>query len=347
MLFVVVVATLALASLSASQVDSSNLPPLILPGRVNNTTGQSCPPEEVRERGRNKIDENIQYLLRTVVVPSLCQLFSTQSSPALSCSALPTSCPSGFYWIRSSNGSAVQLYCDMDRVCGCNGTGGGWTRVTFLNTTNPDQQCPGDWILETRSREPRRQCEIHRTGCSSATFNTFGISYSRVCGRVKGYQDGRTTAFFGSGTPNSSIDSYYLDGVSLTHGPPGARHHIWSFASGIREEDTEYACPCAGNTRTLQTVPSFVGNDFFCESGNPSFLNTVGGLYRADPLWDGQGCASPPCCELSYPPGVTAPWFCKQLPQTTTDDIEARICSDSINPRTHDTPVQLVELYVR
>ena len=212
--------------------------------------------------------------------------------------------------------------------------------------TDPNQQCPGEWTLQIRSTEPRRQCEIHRTGCSSAVFNTFGISYSHVCGRVRGYQDGRTTAFFGFGTPNSSIDSYYLDGVSLTHGPPGARQHIWSFASGRRESQPSGGCPCANRLSAVRQIPSFVGNDFFCESGNPS-PNTVGGFYLNDTLWDGQGCGSPPCCELSYPPGVTAPWFCKQLPQTTTDDIEARICSDSPNPGSDDTPLDLVELYVR
>ena len=217
----------------------------------------------------------------------------------------------------------------------------------FLNTTNPDQQCPGDWTLQIRSTEPRRQCEIHRTGCSSAVFNTFGISYSHVCGRVRGYQKSGTTAFFfGFGMPNSSIDSYYLSGVSLTHGPPGARQHIWSFAGGSNEIHLGSSCPCANRPSAVRQIPSFVGNDFFCESGNPSPIS-VGGFYPNDTLWDGEGCASPPCCELSYPPGVTAPWFCKQLPQTTTDDIEARICSDSINPGYDDTPVQLVELYVR
>ena len=42
---------------------------------------------------------------------------------------------------------------------------------------------------------------------------------------------------------------------------------------------------------------------------------------------------------------MTAPWFCKQLPQTTTDDIEARICRDNIYG-SEDTPVELVELYI-
>ena len=345
MLFTLIVATLALVSQSASQVDSSNLPPLILPGRVNNTTGQSCPPEEVRERGRNEVDENIQDLLRTVVVPS-CLLFSTQSSPAVSCSALPTSCPSGYYWIRSSNGSAVQLYCDMDRVCGCTGTGGGWTRVAFLNMTSPDQQCPGAWMLQIRSTEPRRLCGVNissHQACFSAMFSTYDISYNHVCGRVRGYHYSTTLGF---GTSNSSIDSFYVDGVSLTHGPPGARQHIWSFAAGYGEHNIyDNGCPCANLSRPLARVPFFVGNDFFCESGNPVAYSGRGGLYQNDPLWDGQGCGSPPCCELSYPPGVTAPWFCKQLPQTTTDDIEARICHGSIHPE--DTPVELVELYIR
>ena len=342
MLFAVVVATLALISQSASQADSSNLP-LILPGRVINTTGQSCPLEEVRERERNEVDKNIQDLLRTVVVPS-CQLFQTQSSPAVSCSALPTSCPSGYYWIRSSNGSAVQVYCDMDRVCGCNGAGGGWTRVAFLNMTNPDQQCPGDWILQTRSIEPRRLCGNTSTiqACFSAMFSTYGISYNHVCGRVRGYQVGGANAF---STRNSSIESYYLSGVSLTHGPPGARHHIWSFVAGFGEHNINFGCPCANLSVPLARVPSFVRNDFFCESGNPvTYGASTYRLYRNDTLWDGEGCVSPPCCELSYPPGVTAPWFCKQLPQTTTDDIEARICHGFTFPG--DTPVELVELYI-
>ena len=68
-------------------------------------------------------------------------------------------------------------------------------------------------------------------------------------------------------------------------------------------------------------------------------------LYANDPLWDGQGCGATSCCELSYPPGVTPPWFCKQLPQTTTDDIEVRICGDQ-GTANEDIPVELIEIYV-
>ena len=38
--------------------------------------------------------------------------------PADSCAALPPSSPSGYYWVRASNGSAVSMYCDMTRLCG-------------------------------------------------------------------------------------------------------------------------------------------------------------------------------------------------------------------------------------
>ena len=136
--------------------------------------------------------------------------------------------------------------------------------------------------------------------------------------------------------------------MSLTHGPPGSRQHIWTFATGAVENSPSsyplYSCPCADRAQALSLVPSFVGNDYFCESGNPEpeYSNT---LYANDPLWDGQGCGAASCCELSYPPGVTPPWFSKQLPQTTTDNIEVRLCGDEGN-RNEDTPVELIELYI-
>ena len=161
-----------------------------------------------------------------------------------------------------------------------------------------------------------------------------------------GYQYYSTDAF---GTPGSqTIEGYYIDGMSLTHGPTGSRQHIWTFAAGLVENNPatypDTSCPCADRATALSLVPSFVGNDYFCESGNPG-LTSAFMIFANDPLWDGQGCGAASCCELSYPPGVTAPWFCKQLPQTTTDDIEVRICSDQ-EIANEDTPVELIEIYV-
>ena len=195
---------------------------------------------------------------------------------------------------------------------------------------------------QTYSSEPRRLCGkgSSSAGCLSAVYNTYGISYNHVCGRVIGYQYNSPDAFEGGGSP--TVEGQYVDGVYLTHGPPGARQHIWTFAAGLSQTwRTIYACPCVGGT----AAPTFVGNDYFCESGNPATTWT-NILYASDPLWDGQGCGSPSCCELTSPPGVTAPWFCKQLPQATIDDIEVRICGD--HPiMDEDTPVELIELYIR
>ena len=340
MLFPTLIAILALVSLptpSASQEDNTAL---TLPARVINTNEQdSCPPDEVREMVRDETVQDVRNTIRNTVLRSHCDGL-TQASPVASCSALPTSCSSGYYWIRSSNGTVVQLYCDMNRVCGCNSTGG-WTRVANLNMSNPSEHCPGEWILQTYSSEPRRLCgRGNRAGCLSATYSTYGIRYSHVCGRVIGYAYDSPDAFAPSQT--QTIEGYYVDGLSLTHGPPGARQHIWTFASGYSEIGYgKWTCPCVGGT----AAPSFMGNDYFCESGNPQSSHTPR-VYASDPLWDGQGCGSPPCCELSYPPGVTAPWFCKQLPQATTDDnIEVRLCGNEPSSG-GDTPVELIELYI-
>ena len=46
------------------------------------------------------------------------------------------------------------------------------------------------------------------------------------------------------------------------------------------------------------------------------------------------------CCTFNNPP-----WFCKQLPQTTTDDMEVRICATH-GITNEDMPVELIEIYV-
>jgi len=349
-MFLALLATLALVSFphpSTSQGADTTFP-LTFPVRVINSNEQVCPSDEVREMVRDEINQATRNLTRNTIIPTFCG-GQTQASPAASCRALRTYCPSGYYWVRSSNGSGVQVYCDMDGVCGCSNTGG-WTRVANLNMNDPSQQCPGDWILVNYDSEPTRLCGRGNfgIGCLSATYSTYGISYSHVCGRMIGYQEGYVDAFeLINGSQVRTIEDPYLEGVSLTHGLPGARQHIWSFAAGLTElvQPTypNSSCPCAGRL-SLAHVPPFVGNDYFCESGNP--VTSLPYLtYTNDSLWDGQGCGSPPCCELSYPPGVTAPWFCKQLPQTTTDDIEARVCRDELS--SENTPVEIIELYIR
>ena len=221
----------------------------------------------------------------------------------------------------------------------CDGTPG-WRRVAFINMTDTSYNCPTGLNLTSYSKRTCGRSHTTDERCSSTTFSVGGLPYSQVCGRIRGYQFGATSGFSGSST---SIDNGYVEGVSLTHGGDGSRQHIWTFVAGLSEVSAIWpneGCPC--DTAAPGVVPSFVGNDYFCESGVHSEWNYNATLYSNDVLWDGQGCtSSSTCCQFNNPP-----WFTKSLPTGTTDDIELRICIEH-TPSTEDAPLELIELYVQ
>ena len=255
--------------------------------------------------------------------------------PAPSCAALPPSSPSGYYWVRASNGSAVRVYCDMTRSCG--NITKGWVRVAELDMTNSSHQCPSG--LTQHNDSNIRTCRRMESsgGCSSVMIN-IPYSYSRVCGRVIAYQVGTTNAFYPR--RNAMLEDDYVDGVSLTHGEQ--RQHVWTFVAGLQEDDFFSTCPCTTNARATPP-PNFVGNDYFCEAGTPrNTLPATIMIYIDDPLWDGRGCIpSNPCCSFNNPP-----WFYKQLLQPTTDDLEMRVCRDE-DVSNEDIALESVEIYVQ
>ena len=224
----------------------------------------------------------------------------------------------------------------------CNGTPG-WRRVAFINMTDTSYNCPTGLNLTSYSKRTCGRSHTTNGGCSSTTFSVGGLPYSRVCGRISGYQFGATGSFYSYIDQNQGIGGYYVDGVSLTHGGADSRQHIWTFAAGLSEVDTRYlsyTCPCDINN--YDHVPAFVGDDFFCESGVHSPWSPPRILYPDDVLWDGQNCTSTStCCQFNNPP-----WFTKNLTNATTDDIELRICTD-LPPRYDDVPLELIELYVQ
>ena len=149
----------------------------------------------------------------------------------------------------------------------CNGTPG-WRRVAFINMTDTSYNCPTGLNLTSYSKRTCGRSHTTHEGCSSTTFSVGGLPYSRVCWRIRGYQFGATSAFWAYANRNQGLDSYYVDGVSLTHGGAGSRQHIWTFAAGQTEVDTSFLslqCPC--DTHNYDGLPAFVGDDFFCESG--------------------------------------------------------------------------------
>ena len=190
---------------------------------------------------------------------------------------------------------------------------------------------------------PRRSCgRPGPAGCVSTTFPVHGVEYSRVCGKIIGYQSSTPDAFENYFTHRQTrIDGQYVDGVSLTYGR-SPRKHIWTFAAALDEvRSSHFVCPCTRPDLTYTgRVPPFIGQDYFCETGSRNRYQYI--FYSEDPLWDGQGCgAQSTCCSFNNPP-----WFCKELPQSTRDDIELRLCANYPTSN-EDIPLEVVEIYVQ
>ena len=213
-------------------------------------------------------------------------------------------------------------------------------RVAYVNMTQPGATCPQG--LTQRNFSGLTLCGRSNGGCQGTMFSTFGLNYSRVCGQLRGYQFATPNAFqpYNRNT-SKTIDDVYVDGVSITYGS-APRKHIWTYVNGHYLRAPRGACPCNNNSNVQ--VPPYVGSDYYCETG--ANMRTCCGqfhLYSNDPLWDGQQCVAEeaPCC--THP---NMPWFNKTLSETTTDDVEVRVCGDQrIN--NEDTPLQVIELYIR
>lgn len=289
--------------------------PITYHGQVLQGDGsQTCLPEAQREIVRNRVKNAIRSLLQESVVPCLRTMGTLPPEP-------PT----------------VTEY-------SCDGTTG-WRRVAYLNMSDPSQQCPSVWQEVTNPHRVCRRTSIS-TGeipsCDGVTYTTGSEQYNRVCGRIIGYQLGIPYAF-NPYRGGSSIDSVYVVGVSVTHGSP--RQHIWTFAGGFDEQDTSRSCPCVTGSTNGNRIPSFVGQNYFCETGITQWNSRFAVFYPdGDPLWDGNGCGPTSyCCTFNSPP-----WFNVQLSSHTIDNIEVRLCGqNSGNIQFDDTPIQLLELYVK
>ena len=236
---------------------------------------------------------------------------------------------SGYYRINSQ-----LVYCEMGELC--NSTGG-WTRLAYLDMSDSTVDCPTGFRLYTRNgiRACGRPGNVG--SCESIKFPSNGISYSQVCGRVVGYQRGSPDGL--NNKPNN-INSYYLDGVSITQSH--SRKHVWSLLCGLYDsKSSDNNCPC-GNNNNSESLHPFIGDHYFCESGNPSADWSLQ-LYIDDPLWDGERCGSmeQACCKA---PGL--PWFHRSL-DTSTDYLELRVCGDQDSSTNEDVPVSFYELYVK
>ena len=261
----------------------------------------------------------------------------------------------GQFWVQSSDGGSVQVYCSVVRdVCG--EAVGGWARIGTLNMADSRERCPPALLeIAVSARSCQRTNHSRQrggAGCSSVYFPTRGLNLTRVCGRITGFQYGPTSAFksYLDSTNSSepvSIDDAYVDGVSVTFGTNC--DHIWTLASarGIQYSD-DSACPCTNVIASSQTasVPPWVGGDYFCDTASNITWEGIRGsphlLFSANKLWDGEACwgNNSTCCAFNDPP-----WFHRQFGGVgIVEYVEVRLCgSDYVT----DTPVQQVEIYVK
>ena len=207
---------------------------------------------------------------------------------------------SGYYRINGTQ----WIYCTEN----CAGVGGGWQRIVDIDVSAGDD-CPSGWTKANNSGYSFCTKLFDGIPCSPTMFTTNGVLYQKVCGKARGYQKGDLA---GELLINRSIERG--NGLSITYGNP--RQHIWTYAVGRHDNGVTY-CPCdnpGGET------PSFVGNNYYCESGS-SNTSDVDAYFFDDPLWDGSGCIYSNCCSVP-----NQPWFYRQLNESTSADIEVRLC---------------------
>ena len=261
---------------------------------------------------------------------------STPVSGFASCAEV--SGPSGNYVLQTKDGPTT-VYCEQEKEIKGNR---GFMRIANVNMSDPNTDCPDGLYPRTDGSLRTCQREQRESGCSSTTFRSSGVEYSRVCGRVRGYQWSSPNAFYWfQRNKHLTVDDLYVDGVVLTNQVNDARSHIWTFAAAIDEvgRQAQYSCQCSNNRTNIDfETPSFVGNDYFCETGSRNRFS-YGVLYTEDPLWDGKGCGEvSTCCDKGE-------WFCKDVPKTSSD-IELRLCGNE-RRFNEDTPLDLIELYVQ
>ena len=159
-----------------------------------------------------------------------------------------------------------------------------------------------------------------------------------MCGKARGYQKGHPFNILNQSRFTVTIDTNYTDGLSITYGSP--RQHIWTYIYATGAYDNgEINCPCDGAGGATH-APSFVGNNYYCESGRGS-IDDHAAYHFNDPLWDGSGCIYSNCCSVP-----NQPWFYHQLNERTSADIESRLCN-SRRFMAGFTIIDQLELYIQ
>ena len=195
-LFIIVAVSVIVCSNAQLEMEQDNMPKVVqlLEGILNETT-------QTRTALHNLIDTNTQIYNEILSEKqdhhSLPNVFVSFAS-CKDINTMSPSAPSGYYNITKNDGTTERVYCDMRQfhhLCGSTG----WTRVGYLDMSDPSQECPSGLQFYNESGVYNRThygipdaigvraCgrPDRNAGCDAITFSTKDISYSEVCGRVK------------------------------------------------------------------------------------------------------------------------------------------------------------------
>ena len=273
---------------------------------------------------------------------------TTTNNPSTSCRAILNcnpSAPSGYYWLLTivplKNRSSINhVYCYMEAdKCGVRGV----MRVAHIDMRNTSVNCPAP-LTQYQLDSGERLCgstKIARMTCDSVAFPTHHFSYQHVCGRAVGFSYYRPCAFhFYKNGGQSTINHAYVSGLSITYGCEGERTHIWTYVGAYSDKPSVSCnCPCAASPGA--SAPSFVGQDFYCESATRYTPPFPPRWYTNNTLWDAEDCyPGSSCCNNGF-----APWFRRTLQEKTTGDIEVRWCTIQGLPNDR-VATELLEIYL-
>ncbi len=247
------------------------------------------------------IDNVTSYL--SVLETSLIDYFFSSCSQALS---KDSSYLSGNYILRSSTGALRNVYCDMNNTFG--GYSKGWMRVAKLDVN----KCPPGLMANTSGAIKTCVVTKDNAGCTPIVYSTSKISYTKITGRIRGYQNGTLDGFLGP-QESLNINGNYVDGISITSN----NEHVWTFAAG---------CNC------ISMKPKAVGSNYTCDEPSPS---CSAGEFCTTHLWESQKCGNP-----------SSPWFLRTLDHPTAANISVKVCRDQ-DRQDEDLAISTLELYVQ
>ena len=144
----------------------------------------------------NKALDLIKNIIENEIYINLVKTYLglTPDYAAVSCKQIAELKPhydSGYYWIKGVSG-AVGVYCEMDPSFG---QSGGWMRIANVDMRINHSQCPPGLVYNVTEGYQLCRKPSLAPGCYSTTFAAQGVEYSKVCGKVIGYQYHYTNGF--------------------------------------------------------------------------------------------------------------------------------------------------------